>query len=235
MSSGSSYNPPPPCVSAINALMMCENSTESVNFQFIVPQIDKDLYESEIKLRVKMLMEPVGRTRAHVYFPFENESLHLVATSRQAVDIGDDNDHSERGSVIGCVLFHPDDFDERQSMHTTNNSAVRNTHEETEGAFIKTSSVESEERRYVSKRKRGGRLFQMAVDSGAQRQGLGSELVKRMEAALAARAEPGTIQCVRLHARHHVVAFYARLGYRCVGDPFVEIGIPHQRMEKELH
>jgi predicted GNAT family N-acyltransferase len=37
-----------------------------------------------------------------------------------------------------------------------------------------------------------------------------------------------------VHARDVAVGFYERLGYQSVGEPFVEIGLPHQTMEKEL-
>jgi predicted GNAT family N-acyltransferase len=59
---------------------------------FITP--DHALYASELELRFKVLREPLGHTRADVAFPFERESLHLVA-------------HAD-GEVSGCVLFHPE-------------------------------------------------------------------------------------------------------------------------------
>ncbi|MET0284160.1 MAG: GNAT family N-acetyltransferase [Polyangiales bacterium] len=59
---------------------------------FITP--DHALYASELELRYKVLREPLGHTRADVAFPFERESLHLVA--------------HEHGQVVGCVLFHPE-------------------------------------------------------------------------------------------------------------------------------
>ncbi len=41
-----------------------------------------------------MLREPLGQARDAVDFPFEAESLHLVAL--------------DAGRVVGCVLFHPE-------------------------------------------------------------------------------------------------------------------------------
>jgi predicted GNAT family N-acyltransferase len=35
-----------------------------------------------------------------------------------------------------------------------------------------------------------------------------------------------------LHARDSAIDFYLLLGYKIVGDPFEEVGIPHHRMEK---
>ncbi len=57
---------------------------------FITP--DDPLYEGELELRFRVLREPLGHTRQDVAFPFERDSLHLVA--------------HEDGAVVGCVLFH---------------------------------------------------------------------------------------------------------------------------------
>ena len=70
----------------------------------------------------------------------------------------------------------------------------------------------------------------MAVHAAMQGQGLGTQLVRRLEAELSARA----IERVALHARSTAVAFYERLGYRCVGEPFIEVGLDHRIMEKTL-
>lgn len=61
-------------------------------FQLIDP--GHPLYVQELELRFKILREPLGHTRDAVKFPFENESLHLVA--------------AEEGAILGCVLFHPE-------------------------------------------------------------------------------------------------------------------------------
>jgi len=53
------------------------------------------LYASELELRFRVLREPLGFTRAQVAFPFESESLHLVA--------------HQQDTVLGCVLFNPED------------------------------------------------------------------------------------------------------------------------------
>ncbi len=62
-------------------------------FTFIQP--GHALYEGELDLRFRVLREPLGYTRAQVAFPFEANSLHLVA--------------HEGGTVLGCVLFNPED------------------------------------------------------------------------------------------------------------------------------
>jgi predicted GNAT family N-acyltransferase len=39
---------------------------------------------------------------------------------------------------------------------------------------------------------------------------------------------------IDLHARKNVVPFYEKLGYHVEGDEFLEVGIPHLRMIKQL-
>jgi predicted GNAT family N-acyltransferase len=63
-----------------------------MEFRFI--DTHDPLYENERKLRSKVLREPFGFPPGAEVFPFENDSLHLIA-------IEDDD-------VIGCALFHPE-------------------------------------------------------------------------------------------------------------------------------
>jgi ribosomal protein S18 acetylase RimI-like enzyme len=76
----------------------------------------------------------------------------------------------------------------------------------------------------------GGRLFQMAVSDWFQGQGVGRALVEHLEGELRA----GGFERVEMHARDSAVGFYEALGYRCVGEPFEEVGIPHRIMEKQF-
>lgn len=69
---------------------------------------------------------------------------------------------------------------------------------------------------------------QMAVAPQRQKRGIGRELLEGVEKVLAAE---GTTS-FELHARDHATGFYERLGYRLVGEPFLEVGILHRRMEK---
>jgi predicted GNAT family N-acyltransferase len=146
-------------------------SDAALSFSFIRP--GHALYAGELELRFRVLREPLGFTRAQVAFPFEADSLHLVAHQ------GD--------TVLGCVLFNPEDA-------------------------------------------HGGRLFQMAVASHLQGQGLGARLVRSLEEELRRRG----FTHVHLHARGPVVPFYERLGYAVYGEPFTEVGIPHRHMRKAL-
>ncbi len=73
-------------------------------------------------------------------------------------------------------------------------------------------------------------IRQMAVRADCQGMGLGRRLMESVEARL--RADGTT--CFVLNARVPAVGFYEKLGYRPVGGIFIEVGIPHQRMEKAV-
>lgn len=77
---------------------------------------------------------------------------------------------------------------------------------------------------------RQGRLRQMAVRADRQKTGLGRELMRKVETALAALG----YQRIILHAREVAMGFYARIGYNVTSDEFLEVGLPHYRMEKTL-
>ena len=74
------------------------------------------------------------------------------------------------------------------------------------------------------------RLRQLIVDPGYERRGIGRVLVERSETLA---REAGCTQMI-LYARDTAVGFYDRLGYQSVGEPFLEIGIVHQKMVKRL-
>lgn len=135
--------------------------------------LDAPEYPGELNLRWRVLREPLGFPRGAEVFPFEAESLHLVAL---------DGDR-----VVGCVLFHP------------------------EGGGT-------------------GRLFQMAVEPGRQGRGLGARMVRTLEGEVARRG----MHEVSLHARETAIGFYARLGYAVEGEKYLENGIPHQTMRRQL-
>ena len=73
------------------------------------------------------------------------------------------------------------------------------------------------------------KLRQMAVKAGYEGQGVGRRLLLSLEARLACQ---GVAQ-LSLHARISAVGFYEKLGYVRSGDSFVEVGLPHIRMEKQ--
>lgn len=77
---------------------------------------------------------------------------------------------------------------------------------------------------------RGGRLYQMAVDTDYQGKGLGQALVQHLEQEL---TKEGYREVV-LHARQTATPFYAKLGYEFCSEEYLEIGIPHRNMRKDL-
>jgi predicted GNAT family N-acyltransferase len=73
-------------------------------------------------------------------------------------------------------------------------------------------------------------MRQVAVDDSKQRLGIGRLLVAESEAEAVRRG----FTRLMLHARDTAVPFYEKLGYKPVGDEFIEVGIRHQEMEKLL-
>ena len=63
----------------------------------------------------------------------------------------------------------------------------------------------------------------VAVHPERQRQGLGSWVMRRIQHRLGDTP-------AELHAQQHLEAWYARLGWERLGEPFVEAEIPHVRM-----
>jgi ElaA protein len=78
---------------------------------------------------------------------------------------------------------------------------------------------------------RVGKIGRVCVLRQARGTGLGAALVR---AALAEfRANPDVTQ-VTLGAQSHATGFYAALGFRVVGDAFIDAGIPHLEMVVDL-
>ena len=75
-----------------------------------------------------------------------------------------------------------------------------------------------------------GRIGRMAVASDWRRQGIGGQILQRLEQEARAR---GLTHC-HLHAQEYVKNFYANLGYQEQGEPFSEANIPHIAMTREL-
>lgn len=75
-----------------------------------------------------------------------------------------------------------------------------------------------------------GHLGRMAVLREARGQGVGSRLLE----ALMERARAHRMGRVVLNAQTHAVPFYARFGFAVEGVTFIEAGIPHVTMAREL-
>jgi predicted GNAT family N-acyltransferase len=74
------------------------------------------------------------------------------------------------------------------------------------------------------------KIRQIAVDDARRGKKIGSELIRRAEAAAKERG----FGRVTLHARVVSRAFFEKLGYRTASDVFTEVTIPHVKMEKDL-
>jgi predicted GNAT family N-acyltransferase len=74
------------------------------------------------------------------------------------------------------------------------------------------------------------RLGRMAVEAELRGSGIGGEILGAAERAAGLR---GAVT-IRLHAQIAARSLYERVGYRPVGDVFLEEGIEHLSMEKQL-
>lgn len=74
------------------------------------------------------------------------------------------------------------------------------------------------------------KMRQVAVRQEMQSQGIGRSLVEESERVARERG----FTRMTLNARLTAVPFYERLGYTAIGPEFLEVTIPHRRMEKEL-
>ncbi|MBY9079233.1 GNAT family N-acetyltransferase [Paenibacillus sp. HN-1] len=73
-------------------------------------------------------------------------------------------------------------------------------------------------------------MKQVAVDEVARGRQVGSRMVEFAEALA---REEGYHRIV-LHARETAVPFYEKMNYKCEGEGFTEIGIPHRHMYKVI-
>ena len=74
------------------------------------------------------------------------------------------------------------------------------------------------------------KMRQVVVDQSIQSTGVGSILVKESEKW----AISNHFKKIELHARDTAIEFYQKLNYKMVGNEFLEVGIPHREMVKEL-
>jgi predicted GNAT family N-acyltransferase len=80
-------------------------------------------------------------------------------------------------------------------------------------------------------KKNTGKLRQMVTSTEARGKGYGQILVQELEKY----ASNNFMKTIVLHARHHAIGFYQKLGYAICSEPFEEVGIKHVIMQKELH
>lgn len=75
-----------------------------------------------------------------------------------------------------------------------------------------------------------GKVGRMAVHRALRGSGVGTRVLQALLDAARARGD----HTLRLSAQRTAVGFYERLGWRRVGEPYDEVGIPHQSMEMRL-
>ena len=74
------------------------------------------------------------------------------------------------------------------------------------------------------------KMRQVAVDEHLQGKGIGKALIKYSENWAIANH----MTKIQLHARSNAVSFYKSMQYEIIGDQFLEVGIPHFKMQKTL-
>ena len=75
-----------------------------------------------------------------------------------------------------------------------------------------------------------GTIGRMAVLKDWRGRGAGRALLE----ALLDLAGKQRLERVALSAQTHAIGFYERAGFHVVGEPFMDAGIPHRKMVKEL-
>ena len=73
-------------------------------------------------------------------------------------------------------------------------------------------------------------LGRMAVAESSRRLGIGAAVLECLEQ----RAKERGFAVVELHAQVHAAGFYDKAGYSPYGEVYLEAGIEHQSMRKEL-
>ena len=71
---------------------------------------------------------------------------------------------------------------------------------------------------------------QMAVQNNLQGKGIGASLMSFIENI----ARDKGYRNLMMHARNTAIGFYEKFGYKVSGTEFLEVGIPHHVMEKNL-
>ncbi len=74
------------------------------------------------------------------------------------------------------------------------------------------------------------KLRQMAVVKDFQGLGIGTAIVEWAEDFALFKG----FNQIEMHARKYAIPFYEKLGYIAFGDEFLEVGIPHFLMKKQL-
>ena len=142
---------------------------------------------------------------------------------------------------------HPDAGRVELTDWTTTESAIRSIREtvfiheqgvpvelEWDGLDLSCAHVlawnDREEAIGTARMQQNGTIGRMAVLKDWRRRGVGRALLQTLLELAVRQGLPG----VTLSAQTHALGFYERAGFHVVGKPFMDAGIPHRKMEKEL-
>lgn len=73
-----------------------------------------------------------------------------------------------------------------------------------------------------------GKIGRMAVLKAFRRKGIGAAILN----ALIKEARRQGLSELRLSAQDHAIEFYRQFGFETEGEPYIEVGIPHQQMKR---
>jgi predicted GNAT family N-acyltransferase len=73
-------------------------------------------------------------------------------------------------------------------------------------------------------------LRQMAVKNNLQRKGIGASIMTFAETL----SRDKGYRTIIMHARDTAIGFYEKFGYKIVGEPFIEVNLPHHIMQKKI-
>jgi predicted GNAT family N-acyltransferase len=104
----------------------------------------------------------------------------------------------------------------------------RDEHEETALHFLARHEQKPVGTARVLLKPDGVKITRVAVKKSARGLGIGAALMRHIEANVAAEKK------YVLDAQTQALPFYQALGYQAVGDEFMECGIPHFRMVKNV-
>lgn len=76
-----------------------------------------------------------------------------------------------------------------------------------------------------------GKLERICVLSAYRGQSIGKQIIQHMEEKITQE----NIAKATLNAQTHAIIFYEKLGYTVVSEAFIDAGIPHVTMEKQLN
>lgn len=75
-----------------------------------------------------------------------------------------------------------------------------------------------------------GKLERICVLKSHRGTGAGTEIMEAIEK----HARSKGITALKLNAQTHAIPFYSKLGYEIISEEFLDAGIPHKTMKKEL-